>query len=124
MKEKLNSEAGSGSAGSTCSQCLSDADWWGDRKETFEDRPRGWVIEYEDGADGCLPAGWYAEGIDAKGRKITAPFYHEYGPFDTKEEAEEHARQVDASYFANTEGGEVGPLTHDKPAEQSRRSLR
>lgn len=83
------------------SQFVSNADWWGDRRETFEDRPRAWQVTYENGADGCLPAGWYAEGLNAFGWKITAPFYQEYGPFDTESEAKEHTRLVDASYFAN-----------------------
>ena len=83
-------------------EILSDAAWWGDRRETFEDRPRRWKVGYEDGSDGCLPAGWYAEGLDAHGWKITAPFYHEYGPFGTKEEASDHAWLVDTSYIPVT----------------------
>ena len=56
--------------------------------------PRRWEIEYEDGADGCLPAGWYAIGVDYLGLLVDWPMRHEYGPFDLREEAEAHSTAV------------------------------
>ncbi len=34
-----------------------DREWWGELKETFEDRPRGWRFVYDDGAGVCRLAG-------------------------------------------------------------------
>lgn len=69
------------------------------RRETQDDRPRSWLISYEDGSDGCLPAGWYAEGLDSRGWRITEPVYHTYGPFETEEDAELQAKAVDESFW-------------------------
>ena len=51
------------------------------------DIPASWITEYEDGADGCMPSGWYLTGLDNNGMRITWPFRHEYGPFVTEGEA-------------------------------------
>jgi len=52
-----------------------------------KDIPQSWRFEYDDGADGCMPSGWYAIGLDATGGAITWPIRHEYGPYRTKAEA-------------------------------------
>lgn len=84
----------------------SDKDWWGDQRETYDDRPRSWRIGYDDGADGCMPAGWYAEGLDEHGFKLTL---HEYGPFGTEEKARKHAAKVDQA-FARGRAEELAEL--------------
>ena len=46
-----------------------------------------------------MPAGWYATGLKENGfSTIDWPIRHEYGPFDTEEEAREHAAKIDESY--------------------------
>jgi hypothetical protein len=71
--------------------------WTSEIRERFKDRPHSWAVGFDEGGD-CFPAGWYAEGLDARGWKITAPVYHEYGPFDTSKEAEMYALAVHNSY--------------------------
>jgi len=66
-------------------------DDWQDRlaREAFasgSDVPKSWKTEYDDGADGCMPAGWYLLGLDADNLPITWPTRHEYGPFKSEEE--------------------------------------
>ncbi len=63
-----------------------------------KDIPVSWLFEYDNGSDRCLPAGWYATGLDARGWRMTWPSRHEYGPFDTEAGAREHARLVDIEY--------------------------
>lgn len=53
-----------------------------------------WDVSFEDGEDGCLPAGWYAVGLDARGLAIVWPVRHEYGPFDTETEAVHFTRRA------------------------------
>jgi hypothetical protein len=77
---------------------LSDADWWGDLRETAADCPRGWRFVFDGGEDECAPRGWYAEGLNAGGWKITFPARHEYGPFTSKPEAMRHAKLIEESY--------------------------
>lgn len=81
----------------------SDATWWGriadERIQSGDHIPVRWDIGYEDGADGCLPAGWYAQGRDARDLPIVWPIRHEYGPFPTEAEAKAYAESVDTSYY-------------------------
>jgi hypothetical protein len=59
-------------------------------KEAFEqgkDIPAKWETVYDDGADGCVPVGWYLIGVDKNGFSITFPVRHEYGPFKSKQQA-------------------------------------
>ena len=49
--------------------------------------PHSWSTEYDDGADGCMPTGWYLTGLDTNGLPIVFPVRHEYGPFKSNEEA-------------------------------------
>ena len=80
----------------------SDSDWWGRiARESISqgrDRPCSWEIQYDDGEDGCMPSGWYAQALAANGASIDWPIRHEYGPFDSESEALEHTASVDAVY--------------------------
>ena len=49
--------------------------------------PHSWSTGYDDGADGCMPEGWYLTGLDTNGLPIDFPVRHEYGPFKSNEEA-------------------------------------
>jgi len=57
--------------------------------------PKAWETEFDDGADGCMPTGWYLFGLDEHGCRITFPVRHEYGPFSTQEKAGEHGRRIE-----------------------------
>jgi len=46
-----------------------------------------WEFEYDDGSDGCMPKGWYALGLDRNGAPLQFPVRHEYGPFNSEQEA-------------------------------------
>jgi len=41
---------------------IPDEIWWADRAaeaiRAGQHIPRDWNVEYDDGADGCMPAGW------------------------------------------------------------------
>lgn len=54
-----------------------------------------WVVEYDDGADGCMPRGWYLIGMRENGMPIYFPVRHEYGPFETEAEALGHIDSLD-----------------------------
>ena len=56
--------------------------------------PKAWVIAFDDGADWCLPAGWYILGNDALGFEITFPVRHSYGPYKTEGHAREALRLI------------------------------
>lgn len=82
-----------------------------DRVETAEDFPKSWRFTFDDGADGCMPCGWYAEGLDAAGFPVVWPVRHEYGPFETRGEAEIYVREVSESTIrALTDGKGVGKI--------------
>lgn len=61
-------------------------------------RPTKWQITHDDGADGCMPTGWYAIGLGANGFMIDRETRHEYGPFASAAAARRHARRVDREY--------------------------
>lgn len=64
--------------------------------------PASWRYAYEDGADGCMPSGWYAIGYGKNGFPISEPnCRHEYGPFESKNVASAFAAKVDAKYAIN-----------------------
>jgi hypothetical protein len=51
-------------------------------------------LAYDDGSDGCMPAGWYVTELDAIGNTVVTEtdYYvvkNEYGPYESKEVAEE-----------------------------------
>lgn len=66
--------------------------WWAKRSEEAFKRndhiPHSWEFEYDDGADGLMPEGWYIVGMGANGFPVDWPIRQEYGPYETKEEAE------------------------------------
>lgn len=78
---------------------MSDAVWWEriawERYATGDHIPRSWKVEHDDGEDGCMPMGWYAIGLDAKGWPIDWPIRHEYGPFRTERDARSFATRVE-----------------------------
>jgi hypothetical protein len=100
----LEQERGKGLAETPCSQFVAESDdvYWGRVADKAiaegRDIPHHWVIVYDDGADGCMPAGWYARGMQSNGMTIDWPVCHEYGPFLTEDEARAHAGEVDATY--------------------------
>jgi len=57
--------------------------------------PAAWSVEFEDGKDGCTPAGWYLIGLDDMGWIIDFPVRHEYGPFKRVHECWSHARKAE-----------------------------
>ncbi len=59
--------------------------------------PVSYETEYDDGEDGCMPAGWYLTGLDGNGCRIDFPIRHEYGPFESEEEALAYVATVQAS---------------------------
>ncbi len=63
--------------------------------ERGDHKPASWSTTYDDGTDGCMPAGWYLEGLNSNGMQITFPVRHEYGPFDTQQQAEAHVAVVE-----------------------------
>lgn len=78
----------------------SDTIWWGKQArrciEAGEHIPVAWRIEHDEISDGCMPAGWYAVGVDKNDLPIDWPFTLCYGPFDTKTEAQSAAQHADA----------------------------
>ena len=56
-----------------------------------------WSTVFDDGDDGCMPAGWYLIGLDRHGIPIDFPVRHEYGEFATEAEARAHGAEVDAA---------------------------
>jgi hypothetical protein len=92
----------------SCSHFVADSDtvWWGRIADQAiaEGRhiPHHWHVEYDDGADGCVPDGWYAQGRDVSDMPIDWPVRHEYGPFKTESDARDHTAIVD-SLYANKE---------------------
>lgn len=62
--------------------------------------PVHWNIVFDDGADGCMPAGYYAIGLNYLGLQIRGWLQprHEYGPFATADEAAQHGARVTDVY--------------------------
>ena len=87
-----------------CPQFIPEPDevWWGrvaaEAIATGRDVPKSWDISYDSGADGCMPAGWYAIALDDRGMPVDWPVRHEYGPFRTGCSARAYANQVDRFY--------------------------
>lgn len=76
----------------TCPICKRDNDDWELKlaEQAFragQHIPVSWILEYDDGADGCMPTGWYVIGADASGMAMYWPIRHEYGPFESQEQA-------------------------------------
>lgn len=80
----------------------SDSVWW--EKIALEailkgkDTPQQWNIIFDDGADGCIPEGWYVQGLNSAGWLIDWPTRHEYGPFSTETEARNYTAKIDFIY--------------------------
>ena len=56
--------------------------------------PASWEVSYDDGADGCIPAGWYLQGLAANGFTVDFPIRHEYGPFKSEAAANRYKEKV------------------------------
>lgn len=93
---------------------MNDKDWWDmiarEAIAKGRDRPVAWRVEYEDGADGCLPLGWYLTGLDARGERIDWPVSHLYGPFDTEAEAMAYSLLVNQTYITQENDHDSRPL--------------
>lgn len=59
--------------------------------------PKSWTFPFDDGADGCMPQGWYAIGCDENGLAIVWPTRMEFGPFNTEAEARQEALRMQPS---------------------------
>ena len=59
--------------------------------------PASFATSYDDGVDGCMPSGWYLQGLDANGLTIDFPVRHEYGPFKSEAEALAYRATVNAA---------------------------
>ena len=56
--------------------------------------PHSWQVIFDDGADGCVPKGFYAMGMKENGTLCDFPIMHEYGAFDSEKEAWDHVESV------------------------------
>jgi hypothetical protein len=65
--------------------------------------PHGWNVDNDDGGDGCMPAGWYLIGLCRNGVPIHFPVRHEYGPFDSENEARGYIAEVMAAMNSKAE---------------------
>jgi hypothetical protein len=79
---------------------LDDQQWWETQARRAiaagEHIPVAWRIEHDEVSDGCMPAGWYAVGVDWRDMPIDWPYTLCFGPFDTKNEAQSAAQYADA----------------------------
>jgi hypothetical protein len=77
-----------------------DQKWWGDQARRIiaagEHIPVAWRIEHDEGSDGCMPAGWYAVGVNWRDMPIDWPYNLCFGPFSTKVEAQSATQHVDS----------------------------
>jgi len=79
---------------------LDDQNWWQAQAQRAiaagEHIAVAWRIEHDEVSDGCMPAGWYAVGVDCRDLPIDWPFSLCFGPFDTKVEAQSAAQHADS----------------------------
>lgn len=65
---------------------MTDREYWQTRAaqaiENGQHLVHEWLVEYDDGEDGCVPAGYYVTGLDKNGCPIDWPVRHEYGPYE------------------------------------------
>jgi hypothetical protein len=67
-------------------------------KEAFlsgKSKPAYLLVEYDSGADGCMPEGWYVNGITSQELYDSN---HSYGPYDTYELAEKAKSVIQESF--------------------------
>jgi len=53
--------------------------------------PAKWNVTFDDGADGCMPCGWYLTGEQRNGMPCDG---HSYGPFEDENEAKAYIEVV------------------------------